>query len=57
MLRHDYEQEHEHDGLRREPAPFNRGPTGSAPVVQRSPPRSPLGRGETKVRARYELRR
>ncbi len=36
MLRHDYEQEHEHDGLRREPAPFNRDPSGSAWRMQTS---------------------
>ncbi len=45
MLRHDYEQEHEHDGLRREPAPFNRDPTGSAGsgIERRSRPALPVG--------------
>ncbi len=59
MPRHDYEQEHEHDGLRREPAPFNRDPTGSAWVVQASLRALPVGswlNEDARVRASYELR-
>ncbi len=43
MPGHDYEQEHEHDGLRREPASFNRDPAGSAWLVQASLRALPAG--------------
>ncbi len=54
MPRHEYEQEHEDDGLRREPAPFNRDPSGSAWPVPASLRALPDGSrlNEPKSRAR-----
>ncbi len=57
MPGHGYEQEHEHDGLRREPASFNRDPSGSAWLVQASLHALPDGSrlNEPKMRARRRI--